>query len=404
MTEREVVIVGAGPVGLTAALAVRAAGRAVTVVEAGAVDRVRPGSRAIFLHKVTLDVLERIRPGLGRALVGHGLAWRTRRTLYRGTEVHRRTYPPPPPGELPASANLPQVVTEQVLLDACRDARVDFVWNSEIARAAADDAGVTLESTDGTELRARYVIAADGSRSAVRETAGLRLEGPRSSNAFVIVDTAEDAADPLPLERVFHYEHPRVAFRNVLMVPFAGHWRVDLQCHPGDEPDAFSSASGVREWLPRVMPAKYADRVTWVSTYVFRQAVADAFTDASRRILLAGEAGHVFAPFGARGLNSGVADAAVAAAAIDRAMLAHTPDAAARAILDFADSRRQAALRNRAASSAALRHLLADSPGGRAIRWLAGHSARVIPPVGRWLDRAPFGPQLGEPDRHGMFY
>ena len=404
MTDRDVVVVGAGPVGLTAALALVAADRRPTVVEAGAVDRVRPGSRAIFLHKVTLDVLERIRTGLGRALVGHGLAWRTRRTMYRGTEVYRRTYPPPRAGELPASANLPQVMTEQLLLDACRDAGVEFIWNTEIARASADTAGVTLQSTGATAMRARYVIAADGSRSAVRETGGLRLEGPRTSNAFVIVDTAEDPADPIALERVFHYEHPRVGFRNVLMVPFAGHWRVDLQCHPGDDPDTLSLPGGVRKWLTQVMPEKYADRVTWVSTYVFRQAVANAFTDASRRILLVGEAAHVFAPFGARGLNSGVADAAVAAAAIDSAMLARTRASADRAILDFADSRRQAALRNRAASSAALRHLLADSPGGRATRWLAGHSAPFIPPVGRWLDRAPFGPQLGEPDRHGMFY
>ena len=404
MREHDVLIVGAGPVGLTAALAVRATGRPVTVVEAGAADRVRPGSRAIFLHKVTLDVLERIRAGLGQALVNHGLAWRTRRTLYRGVEVHRRTYPPPAPGELPASANLPQVITEQVLLDACRAAGVEFVWSSEIVRARGDATGVTLDSTTGAHMRARYVIAADGSRSAVRETAGLRLEGPRTSNAFVIVDTAEDTVDPMPLERVFHYEHPRVGFRNVLMVPFAGHWRVDLQCHPEDHPDALSSASGVVEWLTKVMPAKYADRVTWVSTYVFRQAVADAFTDTSRRILLTGEAAHVFAPFGARGLNSGMADAAVAAAAIARAMQARSRDEADVAVLDFADSRRQAALRNRAASSAALRHLLAASPAGRTVRWLAGHSAPFLPAVGRWMDRAPFGPQLGGADRYGMYY
>ena len=81
-----------------------------------------------------------------------------------------------------------------------------------------------------------------------------------------------------------------VGFRNVLFVPFAGHWRVDLQCQPTDDPHAFSGADGIRRWLPRVMPAKDADRVTWVSTYVFRQAIANAFTDASRRILLVGEA------------------------------------------------------------------------------------------------------------------
>ena len=69
----EIIVVGAGPVGLTAALAVRATGRPVTVIETGAADRVRPGSRAIFLHGVTLNLLDRIRPGLALELARHGL-------------------------------------------------------------------------------------------------------------------------------------------------------------------------------------------------------------------------------------------------------------------------------------------------------------------------------------------
>jgi 3-(3-hydroxy-phenyl)propionate hydroxylase len=228
----------------------------------------------------------------------------------------------------------------------------------------------------------------------------LHLEGPRTSNAYVIVDVAEDPVEPLPLERVFHYEHPRVGFRNVLLVPFAGHWRVDLQCHPDDDPDAYSSDAGVRDWLARVMPKKYANRVTWVSSYIFRQAIARSLTDDTRRVLLVGEAAHVFAPFGARGLNSGVADAVMAARAIDAALRVGTREAAARAVQDFADARRAAAARNRAASSAALTHLQAASPARR----VAARLAPVVPPLGRWLDRAPFGPRLGAPDRNGMFY
>src|SRR5690242_16563121 len=119
MLERDVVVVGAGPVGLTAALAIRANDRAVTVIEAGGMDRVRPGSRAIFIHRATLQILERIRAGLGLELASHGLAWSTKRTLYRGKEVYRRTYPPPRMGVLPAATSLPQVVTERVLHDAC---------------------------------------------------------------------------------------------------------------------------------------------------------------------------------------------------------------------------------------------------------------------------------------------
>jgi 3-(3-hydroxy-phenyl)propionate hydroxylase len=401
---RDIIIVGAGPVGLTAALAVRATGRRATVVESGGADRIRPGSRAIFLHRVTLEVLERIRPGLGRALVRHGLAWHTKRTLYRGREVYRRTYPTAPPEALPAATSLPQVMTERLLLQACIDAGVEFIWNTDVVAAAFTPEHVMLTTTHGPPLAARYVIGADGSRSAVRESAGLRLEGPRTSNAFVIVDVAEDPANPLPVERVFHYEHPNIGFRNVLFVPFAGHWRVDLQCHARDDPDAFSSDAGVREWLATVMPATYAGRVTWVSSYVFRQAIANQVADASNRILLAGEAAHVFAPFGARGLNSGVADAYVAAHALDTALRADTRAAADRAIRDFAESRRAAAERNRAASSTALTHLEAASPIRRAIHRAAALLAPSFPGVGRWMDRAPYGPPLAGADDHGMYY
>jgi 3-(3-hydroxy-phenyl)propionate hydroxylase len=383
---------------------VRATGRPVTVLEAGAADRVRPGSRAIFLHTVTLQVFERLSPGLGRRLASHGLAWATKRTLYRGREIYQRTYPLPAPGTIPAATSLPQVVTEQVLLDACLSAGVEFQWKTEVSRVVPGGDAVGIDVGGRAALAARYVIGADGSRSVVRESAGLRLEGPRTSNAYVIVDIAEDAFAPLPLERVFHYEHPAVDYRNVLFVPFAGHWRVDLQCHRGDDPDALGSDAGVRTWLSAVMPARYADRVTWVSTYVFRQAIANAFTDTTHRILLAGEAGHVFAPFGARGLNSGVADAFVAAHAIDAALKAASqPEADAR-IVEFAESRREAAARNRAASSTALRHLQAASPLQRLVRLAAARAAPVVPAAGRWLDKAPFGPTLGAADRFGMYY
>jgi 3-(3-hydroxy-phenyl)propionate hydroxylase len=402
--ERDVVVVGAGPVGLTAALAVRATGRPVTVVEAGSRDRVRPGSRAIYLHRVTLELVEGIRNGLGTELVRRGLVWRTKRTLYRGREVYRRTYKPVAEGMLPSATNLPQVVTEAVLLQACMDAGVEFVWNAEVVTAKADGQGVVLDTNDGRRVSARYVVGADGARSVVRESTGLHLEGPRTSNAYVIVDVAEDPIEPLPLERVFHYEHPRVGFRNVLLVPFAGHWRVDLQCHPDDDPDAYSSDAGVRDWLARVMPEKYANRVTWVSSYIFRQAIARSLTDDTRRVLLVGEAAHDYAPIGARGLNSGVADAVMAARAIDSALRAETPAAAARFVDEFAVARRAAAGRNRAASSAALAHLQAASPARRRLRRAVASVAPFVTSAGRWLDRAPFGPRLGTADRYGMHY
>jgi 3-(3-hydroxy-phenyl)propionate hydroxylase len=404
MVNREIIVVGAGPVGLTAALALRSLGRDVTVVEAEAADRVRPGSRAIFIHRASLLVLEKIRSGLGFQLNRYGLAWRTKRTFYRGRQVFSRTYPVARGNGLPAATNLPQVLTEQILYRTCVEAGVDFLWSTPISSATADAEIVKIQTANGRSLTSRYVIAADGARSAVRQSAGLKLEGPQTSNAYVIVDSAEDPSNPLPVERVFHYEHPAVDARNVLFVPFAGHWRIDLQCHPHDDPEAFSGQEGVRKWLPLVMRADYADRITWVSTYIFRQAVATSFTEEHRRILLTGEAAHVFAPFGARGLNSGIADAFVAATAVDRALQAETVENAAAAVDHFALSRRAAALRNREASNTALRHLTAPTPVLKMKRRAAAALAPFLSPAAHWLDSAPYGPPLGLPDADGMQY
>lgn len=142
-----------------------------------------------------------------------------------------------------------------------------------------------------------------------------------------------------------------------MYVPFAGHWRVDLQLLERDDPDEYGGIEGVKKWLPKVMDAKYADRVTWVSTYQFHQVVANSFTDANKRVLIAGEAAHLFAPFGARGMNSGVPDVVIAARAIHAALHADNPVAAKDYIMAGAEERRVASLYNRDASSTALEHL-----------------------------------------------
>jgi 3-(3-hydroxy-phenyl)propionate hydroxylase len=397
------IVVGAGPVGLTAALALRAEGIPVTVVEAGTADRVRPGSRAIFIHGASIRLLDGLRPGLGRTLADHGLIWLTKRTLYRGREVYAKSYPPPPAHELPAATSLPQVVTEQLLLAAARDAGVEFAWESQVAGVEAHETGVTVVTESGSRLDADYAIGADGARSSVRTSLEIPLEGPRTENAFVIVDAAEDPGAPLPVERVFHYEHPAVDGRNVLFVPFAGHWRIDLQCRPDDDADAFGGA-GVANWLPLVIDERYVERVTWVSTYVFMQVLAREFADPARRVLLVGEAAHLFAPFGARGLNSGIPDAIVAARAIRAALDAPTAGEARAAVDHFAGARRTAAERNRAASNEALAHLAPTTDSALSKRRAAAAAAPADEAAGRWLDSAPYGPRLGPPDADGMQY
>jgi 3-(3-hydroxy-phenyl)propionate hydroxylase len=225
------------------------------------------------------------------------------------------------------------------------------------------------------------------------------MEGSRSSNSYVVVDVAEDPQAPLDNERVFHYEHPAVEQRNVLFVPFYGGWRIDLQCHEQDNPDEFSGVEGVQRWLPKVMHPRYADRITWVSTYQFLQVLAQSFTDQHHRILLVGDAAHLFAPFGARGMNSGIADAGAAASAIDAALSTSSQSQAQEAVVEFAWTRRAAAEYNRAAAGQALAHIQAQNPAMRTKRYLAAMLAPYWKRAGAWLDEAPYGPRSGPPGR-----
>lgn len=404
MINGNVIVVGAGPVGLTAALALRAEGLPVTVLEAGTEDRVRPGSRAIFYHRQTLEFWESMRPGLGWDIARAGLVWSTKRTFWGERQVYERTYPPPREDVLPHSTNLGQTDVERILLRHCKDAGVTFAWNQEIASATTDADGVELVTAEGRKWRAPYVVACDGARSMVRKSLGIELEGPRIEDAFVIVDVAEDPEAPMRPERLYFYEHPAVEKRNVLIVPFRNGIRADIQLRLGDDPNRFNSPEGVKRWIARVLPEKYADRVTWISTYNFLQVVASSFTDTNRRVLLAGEAAHLFAPFGARGLNSGVPDAVAAAKAIKQALQSSSADEARRAIEAAANERRDAALYNRNASNLALEHMRARDWRIRLRRSWSAMIAHYGARKGSYLDSAPFGPRAAAKGRADAIY
>ena len=394
---RPVLVVGAGPVGMTAALALRARGLPVTVLESGAKDRVRPGSRALFVHRQSLKLLERARPGLGQRVAAYGTTWRTRRTLYRGRQVFARTYPESSPESsgkeaLPAFASLRQVDTERFLFEACLEAGVDFRFDAEVTGVEATGTGVTVTAADGDGWTAGHVIAADGARSGVRKALGIPLEGTRSEGYHVVVDVADPAGAEMSAERVFHYEHPAAGGRTVLRVPFTGGFQIDLQCRADDPPGTYDTEQAVRRWLPRLVGADCAHHVLWVSRYHFLRKVAASFTDPAGRVLLTGEASHLFPPFGARGMNSGIADAVAAADAISTAC--SDPTRAPVAIGEFASTRRRAALFNSVAAGAALDHMR-PRRWGRMTQRAAATLAPVVPRCGAWLEHAPYGPRGG---------
>ena len=393
---RDVLVIGAGPVGMTAALALRKQGIPATIIEAEEEGRVRAGSRAIYLHRETLKLLESIYAGLGFTLSNIGIVWPVKKTFYRGDQVYKRVYEPPAPNTLPAFTSLHQHEIEKGLFRACKEAGVEFVWGEAVKNVITSNEGVTIE-TNSNIWEAQYVLAADGSRSAVRTSLGIPFNGPRTSDSFVVVDVKEDVENPLPIERTFHYLHPEVDGRNVMYVPFAGGWRIDLQLLEGDSLDYYGSEEGVRDWLPKVMDPKYADRITWVSTYTFYQVVAQSYTDKYRRVILAGEAAHLFAPFGARGLNSGVPDAIIGVQGIAKALKTESIEEARQAIEEATNERLSAGVYNRECSNLALEHIQGTNEEIKLKREVSAFLAPHIPALGKWLDEGPFGPRSGPP-------
>lgn len=374
----EILIAGAGPAGLTAALALHAHGLHARVLESRARSDSLTGSRALFVHHDSLALLEAISPGLGQAIAADGIRWARRETRYAGRVVYSRDEIPTPFSDgLPGYTSLGQPGTAELLLEACASNGITVEWSTPVRNVTSSEDGVTF-TTDSGAAHADFVIGADGAHSSVRESLGIQLQGPRISCYHIVADVMGGKRDC----RTLHYSCPEVNGRTALYVPFAGGYQIDIQCY--GETDAERLAA-TRSWVPD----GDVTRVAWVSRYRFIRAVASSFTDSHRRVLLVGEAAHLFPPFGARGMNSAFADAVAAATAIAFASSVKSTAAITR----YENERRHAALVNADTAYHAYRHLHPSLPM-RAAQWGAAKMSLAVPSAGRWLEHSAYGPRV----------
>ncbi len=301
-----IVIVGAGPVGLAAALDLARKGHRSVVIDRKA--NLSDGSRAICWSKRTLEIMDRL--GVGQALLDKGVTWKKGKVFVDTRAIYEFDLLPESGHRMPAFINLQQYYFEHACIEAAaKTDLIDVRWQEEVQGLDIANDGVLLAiaTPDGPyRLAADWVIAADGARSSMRRLMGLGFQGRVFQDQFLICDIKMRMERPV--ERWFWFDPPFNRGRSALLHAQADDvWRLDFQV--GDEADRDEEVKP--ENVARRVRAMLGEDIDftfeWISLYRFQSRRLQRFRHG--RVFFAGDAAHQMSPFGARGGNSGVQDA-----------------------------------------------------------------------------------------------
>jgi 3-(3-hydroxy-phenyl)propionate hydroxylase len=318
-----VVVVGAGPVGLSLAIDLAQRGQSVVLLDDA--DRIGEGSRAICFSKRSLEYWDRL--GIGGRMVDKGVVWSVGRIFHGASLVYQFNLLPERGHKRPAFINLQQFHAEAYLVDRVQElAAVDLRWRNKVIglESRNDHVVLTIETPDGSyRMRANYVVACDGARSSLRQMVGAEFKGQVFEDQFLIADVKMTAE--FPTERWFWFDPPFHAGRSALLHKQPDDiWRIDLQLHPDADPAVEKRPENVRPRIARMLGHEKFD-FEWISLYKFQCRRMDKFIHG--RVIFAGDAAHQVSPFGARGANSGLEDAENLAWKLDRVLKRLSPEA-----------------------------------------------------------------------------
>ncbi len=336
-----VAVVGNGPVGQTAALLLARYGVDVVVLEQRPA-RQPVGSRSICQQRDVLDVWSWVGAG---EIATEGVTWSTARTLYRDRELFSYDVAPTEGATFPPFVNISQYRTEQILDERIGETPlVDVRWGWQVValRQSAGQVDLECATPDGpTRVSAQYVLSCTGARDdVIRPALGVKMRGSSYDDMFLICDVQAD----LPgwaRERRFYFDPVWNPGRQVLIHPCPDTtYRIDWQVAPDYDLATDEESGGLHQRITDVIGDR-PYRLQWRSVYRFGAWLADRF--AVGRVLLVGDAAHAMAPFGARGLNSGVQDADNAAWKLAFALAG---DGGPGLVASYGDERRAAAEEN----------------------------------------------------------
>ena len=379
-TSDRVAVIGNGPVGQTTALLLARWGVPTVLL-----DR-RPardliGSKAICQQRDVLDIWSSI--GAGARIAAEGVTWTTARTFHQDHELFSYTFTESGRPAFPPFVNISQSRTEEIL-DAlvAEQPLIDVRWGQPVVKISSKADGVRLTCADGGVVEAAYAVLCAGSRADdLRSMLGVEFPGRSFDDRFLICDIRAD----LPgwaTERRFYFDPSWNPGRQVLVHPCPDStFRIDWQV-----PDDYEESPAELDTRIRQIIGDRPYEIVWKSVYRFQSRCADRLRVG--RVLLAGDSAHLYSPFGARGLNSGVADAENAAWKL--AFVLRGWARSADALLESYHVERHAAgLENLAVTTATMDFLVPQSPAAAAhrrdvlARAAADPSARELVDSGR---------------------
>lgn len=304
-THHPVIVVGAGPVGMTFALDL--AGRGVKALILDDADRIGEGSRGICWAKRTLEIFDRL--GVAGPMLAKGVVWQKGKVFRGDDQIYDFDLLPEGGHKMPAFINLQQYYVEKELVDGIgRASGIELRWGNRVTaiERRRDGLIVTIATPEGPyRLSCDWLVCCDGARSPCRDLLGLGFRGEVFQDRFLIADVKMTAA--FPTERWFWFDPPFHSGQSALLHKQPDDvWRIDLQLGPEADAEAERAPDRVVPRIERMLGHRdFA--LEWVSLYTFQCRRMERFVH--DRVIFAGDAAHQVSPFGARGANSGVQDA-----------------------------------------------------------------------------------------------
>ncbi|WP_374664254.1 FAD-dependent oxidoreductase [Ramlibacter sp.] len=307
-----VVIVGAGITGLTLACALAQYGVAAVVLDEDNTVGVKgASSRGICYTQKSLEIFQRL--GIYDRIAAKGVQWSVGRTFAGADEVYAfdlRQQSAYNLSSQPPFINIQQFYIEGYLVERIQAlGHVDLRWRSRVTGFRQDADGATLAVTTPAgdyELRADHVIDATGSHSPFRAWVGASVTAKKGDDRWCIADVRFTKRPPV--ERHTWIEAPFNENRAVWQHLMGDEvWRIDYQMAPDSDPAQVSREDVVRERLARQFGADTEVEIVWVGPYAYRSECIDRMRHG--RVFFMGDSAKVVSPFGARGGNTGIADA-----------------------------------------------------------------------------------------------